>query len=193
MNAHASPGRETPYQLEVWTLDSADAVKNAGGLLVDRRMLGWETRVVAESVDGTSLQILGAGYRSLSRALEGPHRPYPSTLVTSERLYRTNPQILALVDDAITLGQSEVLLWGSLDRPQTQGCIPATIVEGRLSRAARAFKLHALAAAGLHSDVNDYESFKAVHSAWHLPVKCLSPVQSGSATPLAASSVVELG
>lgn len=114
------------YQLDVIGLDVADVVCSAGGWLCDRVLAGWDVRVtLTDDGDPRPLRILGLGC--------GERRSEPVALAVAG----------TLSGHALRLGHAEVTVWGA-DR--LTGLQPVRHV---VSAAARAFKAHALVAAGL--------------------------------------------
>jgi hypothetical protein len=140
---HDKPSR---YRIEAMAHTAADVVRNLGGLLFDRRCLGWDTAVLLDDcADIRPLRIIGADCGDLKRALDEPEHPRPAAIATSVQLYRSDPRICARVDAAIDSGSTEVVLWGDTD---TVCAKPQMIaVAHQISRAAATFKIQALAAA----------------------------------------------
>jgi hypothetical protein len=134
------------YRIEVMALAAADVVVSLGGLLFDRRCLGWDTLVLLDDcTDIRPLQIIGADFVELQATLDMPGRQ-PTAVATSIELYRSDPRVRLRVDGAIDSRSSEVLLWGEID---SIGAQPHMIsVAHRVSRAAATFKTHALTGTG---------------------------------------------
>jgi hypothetical protein len=147
---------------------AADVVRNLGGLLFDRRCLGWDTAVLLDDcADIRPLQIIGADCADLKPTLEEPEHARPAAIATSVQLYRSDPRICARVDAAIDSGSTEVVLWGDTD---TVGAKPQLIVVAhQISRAAATFKIQALAAAAHPEPTTDIavETFLATRATWH--------------------------
>jgi hypothetical protein len=147
------------YQLNVIAASVADVVQSAGGWLFDRRMAGWEVNILlSEQDDARAIRILGAttvDLRSgLASFLRGPERA--AALAVAADLLAIDESIQEEVLEAVRSGLTEVALWGD-SRPANVGG-PVDSTEYRLSAAARVFKGHALAAAGLVDlDVGDTE------------------------------------
>ena len=139
-----------PYQLNVIAAGVADVVESAGGWLFDRRMAGWDVNVLlSEHDDVRALRILGATTVDLRSGLEsflrGPERA--AALAVSADLLAIDASIEEEVLEAVRSGLTEVALWGDSRPVDVGGQVDST--EYRLSAAARVFKGHALAAAGL--------------------------------------------
>jgi hypothetical protein len=134
------------YRIEAMAHTAADVVGNLGGLLFDRRCLGWETAVLLnDSADIRPLQIIGADCVDLKPALDEPEHPRPTAIATSVQLYGSDRRVCARIDAAIDSGSTEVVLWGDTD---SFTIAPQMItVAHQISRAAAKFKFHALAAA----------------------------------------------
>lgn len=138
------------YQLNVIAASVADVVQSAGGWLFDRRMAGWEVNILlAEQNDARPLRILGATSIDLRCGLasfpRGPERA--AALAVAADLLAIDASIQEEVLEAVRSGLTEVALWGDSRPANVGGQVDST--EYRLSAAARVFKGHALAAAGL--------------------------------------------
>lgn len=147
---HAVTTRLFRYQLNVIAASVADVVQSAGGWLFDRRMTGWEVNILlSEQNDARALRILGAttiDLRSgLASFLRGPERA--AALAVAADLLAIDESIQEEVLEAVRSGLTEVALWGDSRPANVGGQVDST--EYRLSAAARMFKGHALAAAGL--------------------------------------------
>jgi hypothetical protein len=164
---HDNPSR---YCIEAMAHTATDVVHNLGGLLFDRRCLGWDTAVLLDDcADIRPLQIIGADYADLKSALDEPEHPRPTAIATSVQLYRSDPRVCARVDAAIDSGSTEVVLWGDID---SVGAKPQMItVAHQISRAAATFKIQALAAAALTKPSTDIvvEKFLTTRATWRTP------------------------
>ena len=148
--SHAVTGRVFRYQLNVLAAGVADVVRSAGGWLFDRRMAGWEVNILLpEQNDVRPLRILGAAAIDLRSGLasfpRGPERA--AALAVAADLLAIDESIHKEVLEAVRSGLTEVALWGDSRPANVGGQVDA--MEYRLSAAARVFKGHALAAAGL--------------------------------------------
>ena len=164
---HANPSR---YCIEAMAHTAADVVRNLGGLLFDRRCLGWDTAVLLnDCADIRPLQIIGADCADLKPALDKPEHPRPAAIATSVQLYRSDPRVCARVDAAIDSGSTEVVLWGDTDSVGVRP--PMIAVAHHISRAAATFKIHALAAAAHENPSTDIvvETFLATRATWRSP------------------------
>jgi hypothetical protein len=142
---HDAPSR---YRIEAMAHTAADVVRNLGGLLFDRRCLGWDTAVLLGDL---------------------PERPRPAAIATSVQLYRSDPRVCARVDSAIASGSTEVVMWGDADSigPKPQ----MVAVTHRISQAAATFKTQALAAAAHVNPPIDIvlEEFLVTRAIWRPP------------------------
>jgi hypothetical protein len=135
-------------QLNVVAAHIGDVVQSVGGWLFDRSMAGWEVNVLLADSDGDTrpLRILGVQIAELEPgALSiGCGAGRAADLAIASILLGTNEHIDAQVGHALRRADIEVAVWG-------QGGSPGGLdrVQHRLTRAARLFKAHALAAAGL--------------------------------------------
>jgi hypothetical protein len=164
---HDKPPR---YRIEAMAHTAADVVRNLGGLLFDRRCLGWDTAVLLDNcADIRPLQIIGADCADLQPALDMPEDPRPAAIATSVALYRSDPRVCARVDAAIDSRSTEVMLWGDTDPVDPRSQLIA--VAHRISQAAATFKAHALAAAVHAKPWNDIvvEKFLATRATWQPP------------------------
>ncbi len=135
------------YRLDVVASSAADVVQSAGGWLYDRVMAGWEVTVLLpHGCDTRALRILGA------RALNSDERPEPAgprrhSLAVSAEAFAADALVREQVLEALADRLTEVALWGdgwplAVNRAMNQA-------QHVLSTAARRFKGHALAAAGI--------------------------------------------
>ena len=145
--------------LVVMSKNVAEAVQGAGGLIFDRARLGWHVTVlVPPGADARPLNILGAEVAEMASATARP-RQHPTALVASSALYIDDRRVRSGVESALSTRTTEVLVWGralpvGLDRDSRS-------VTYRLSAAARAFKPHALLAAGVATDhMETVETFR---------------------------------
>jgi hypothetical protein len=155
------------YRIEAMTLTAADVVANLGGLLFDRRGLGWDTTALLEDcIDIRPLQIIGADCADLSTTLGMPQQPRPAALAASAALYRNDCRVRARVDAAIDTRSTEVLLWGDADSIRIGSHM--TAVEHHISRVAATFKAHALIAASDPKPLTEIvvEKFFATRGTW---------------------------
>jgi hypothetical protein len=166
-----TPGKVLRYCIEVMALAADDVVANLGGVLFDRRCLGWDTKVMLhDRNDIRPLQIIGADSTDdLQSTLDLPQQPHPVAIATSVQLYLTDLRVCARINAAIDSRSTEVLLWGDANamRPNHQ----MVAVEHRISRAAALFKTHALTAATGAKPSTDLkvEKFLATRAMWQPP------------------------
>ncbi len=140
------------YRLDVIAVSALDVVQSAGGWLYDRAMAGWQVTVLLPDGSGArSLRILGVQVLDLEEQLAAmdPGSTSQSLAVSAEAFTadaRVRDRVLKALDDRLT----EVALWG-----QAASGWPLRVDRGvaraqyALSAAARRFKGHALAAAGM--------------------------------------------
>ena len=138
------------YRLDVVAASAADAVHSAGGWLYDRAMAGWEVTVLLpQSCDSRPLRILGVKAMDLEagfgRTGSATHKTH--SLAVSAKVFAADDRIRATVLKALNHGLTEVALWGEgWPLADNRGM---AWVQHVLSSAARTFKGHALAAAGI--------------------------------------------
>ncbi|MGO9156569.1 hypothetical protein [Mycobacterium sp.] len=146
-------GEYLRYRLDVVATSAADAVHWAGGWLYDRAMAGWEVTVLLpQSCDSRPLRILGVGAMDLESGFERTGSATHSLAVSAE-VFAADDRIRETVLNALNHRLTEVALWGegwplAVNRGMAR-------VQHVLSAAARTFKGHALAAAGICCDTVD--------------------------------------
>lgn len=144
------------YRLDVFAASTVDVVQSAGGWLYDRAMAGWEVAVLLPpGCDGRPLRILGVRVADRDPGfetgfLEGAP---PQSLAVSADAFAGDPDLREEVRKALDDRLTEVALWGDgwpldVNRAMTRA-------HHTLSAAARAYKGHALAAAGIRCDSID--------------------------------------
>ena len=149
-----SRGRPTPMKLIVLAVDAADIVTAAGGVIIDLVRAGWIVEAYLKAVsDERALRILGVKAQALPTRFDEQDLPdaiYCSTELLSNRGVR-------MITEAARRNGGEVAFWGD---------DPCDIEAGatarhRLSPAAKAFKAHAMTAAGVSAHVNPTEAFRS--------------------------------
>ena len=160
---HDKPSR---YRIEAMAPTAPDVVRNLGGLLFDRRCLGWDTVVLVDDCAHIRpLQIIGADCSDLKAALDMTEHPRPTAIATSVQLYRSDPRVCARINAAIDSGSTEVVLWGDTDSVDSKRRLIA--VAHHISQAAATFKSHALAAAQVNPSTDIVvEKFLATRAIW---------------------------
>lgn len=147
----------TRRQLAILALESSDVVRMAGGLIFDRVRAGWDVQVyLTDPGELRALAILGVPEcRGLLSFSIGPGNPH--AIVAAADIYAHAPRLRRVFATHARRHQAEFAIWGSDDGAYTR---PGwSRVEHRLSQAARAFKPHALVAAGVSPDVTPTELF----------------------------------
>ena len=159
------------YRIEVMALAADDVVANLGGVLFDRRCLGWDTMVMLDDRnDIRPLQIIGADSTDdLQSALDLPQQPHPVAIATSVQLYLSDLRVCARINAAIDSRSTEVLLWGDADAMRPNRHMIG--IEHHISRAAAMFKAQALTAAVGEKPSTDLkvEKFLATRAIWQPP------------------------
>ncbi|KUI11661.1 hypothetical protein AU193_14830 [Mycobacterium sp. GA-1285] len=145
--APAADGPANQHHLTVLAADLADLIGPAGGWLFDRARAGWDVDVWVEHCpDERPLTILGVNAVGETPQAVLRDVPRSGALAVSGRLLRDDPRVRAGVF-ALARRGTEVMTWSG-DWPGELGD-RTDMIEHRLSVAARAFKAHALVAAGL--------------------------------------------
>lgn len=156
--ATRSDGENLRYRLDVVGVSAVDVVEAAGGWLYDRVMAGWEVTVLLaqgcdpqDIRDTRPLRILGVRAVDLNSELAStptnPVDPTNQTLAVSAEVFRSDVGVRQKVLQALDDRSTEVALWG--DGWPIRVNRGVTRMQHVLSAAARAFKGHALAAAGI--------------------------------------------
>ncbi|KHO22201.1 hypothetical protein QQ25_11160 [Mycolicibacterium setense] len=151
-------GYATPHRLAVFANSCADAAEFAGGLIFDRVGAGWDVTILLASAtakDERTLRILGIHSRMPSARFESSD--WPDMLLIGADAYNAHPDVRRTFNAASRRPHTEVALWGGSWPGELDPGIG--IVEHRLSNAARAFKAHALASAGLNRSIDPSEQF----------------------------------
>jgi hypothetical protein len=149
------------YRLDVVATNAADVAASIGGWLYDRVRAGWDVRVLlAQQCDHRPLAILGMQAVELD-----PHILAAGTecaargLAVSADMFASDARIRQEVLAALDRWMTEVTLWHD-DWPLNVGH-RTTTVQHVLSAAARAFKRHALEAAGVAGAVAPIETLRS--------------------------------
>ncbi|WP_067677162.1 hypothetical protein [Nocardia miyunensis] len=146
--AHACKHR-LRYRVAIVAPTVVDAVRSAGGWILDRVMAGWEVTVMVPDLgDPAPLQILGAIVLNLEDALGSPAdaiRIWPDELVVAATVLESDARIRDSVTANLEAHADEIMFWGD-GADESDGRVRG--VEHRLSAAARAFKARALVLAG---------------------------------------------
>jgi hypothetical protein len=147
------------YRLDVVAPNVADVVHCIGGWLYDRVRAGWEVNVLLpQHCDIRPLQILGVHASTLDAQISSATSGCAALAVSAEMFVSdagVRQQVLTALDHRMT----EVTLWHD-DWPLNV-THRTTTVQHVLSGAARVFKRHALAAAGLGDPVSPTETLRS--------------------------------
>jgi hypothetical protein len=159
--APRSDGGSVAYRLDVVASSPADVVRCVGGWLYDRVRAGWDVNVLLpQHSDSRPLQILGMHTADLDSQLPPANAGCVARgLAVSADMFASDARIRHEVLTALDRGMTEVTLWHD-DWPLTVGH-RTTTVQHVLSGAARAFKRHALTAAGIPGMVGPTETLRS--------------------------------
>jgi hypothetical protein len=151
------------YRLHVVSPNLLDTVRFAGGLIFDKATAGWDVLVLLSNCyDVRPIQILGADVADASDDQLLESLRHPTALLAATSLH-AEEQIWPLVRAALSDDRTEVGFW-DVESP-TPSHRPATVTRHQLSLAARAFKSHALAAAGFIAEpVESVEVFRCARA-----------------------------
>jgi hypothetical protein len=149
------------YRLDVVGSTPADVVRSTGGWLYDRVKAGWEVNVlVPELGDTRPLRILGVHAAELGSQIASRGTGYVACgLAVSAEVFASDVRIQQELLKALDRRMTEVTLWHD-GWPLAIGH-RTTTVQHVLSGAARAFKRHALAAAGISCPVDPIEILRS--------------------------------
>lgn len=137
-------------------VDAADSVSAAGGLIFDSVRAGWIVDVYLESPgDERALHILGADSAGIPELFEF-EPAWPDAVFLSAVVHERHRGVQRLVAATIRRHATEIGVWGGT----VTGLDAEASSEHRLSTAARAFKPHAMNAAGLSPVESGIESFE---------------------------------
>lgn len=154
-------GASVKYRLDVVASSPADVVCAVGGWLYDRVRAGWDVNVLLpHGGDSRPLQILGMHAADLdSQILSAGTGCVARGLAVSAEMFAADVRIRQEVLNALDRGMTEVTLWHD-GWPLAVGH-RTTTVQHVLSGAARAFKRHALTAAGISGSVGPTETLRS--------------------------------
>jgi hypothetical protein len=153
------------YRLDVAAANAVDVVQSAGGWLYDRVMAGWEVTVLLpHGCDSRPLRILGVRASDLESAMD----PTSHSLAVSAEVFAADARVRERVHTALEQRMTEVALWG--DGWPLRVNHGMTRAQHLLSAAARVFKGHALAAAGVPCNSVDPTETLLCDLAGHSPV-----------------------
>jgi hypothetical protein len=154
-------GGAVKYRLDVVASGPADVVRCIGGWLYDRVRAGWEVNVLLpQHLDSRSLQILGVQTSELDAEISATNTGGAARgLAVSSDMFTSDVRVRHQVLKALDRRMTEVTLWHD-DWPLAVGH-RTTTVQHVLSGAARAFKRHALIAAGIADTVGPTEILRS--------------------------------
>lgn len=145
---HGSP-RVLQYELNVAGSGVGDLVSGVGGWLFDRAMAGWNVRVaLTEPGEDAALRILGVKtveVKGLWQSMAGGPEHVAMTLIATDR-FDADDDVRLRGLTALRAGASTLAFWGAGGPGQLGRQVHRA--QYRMSAAARAFKAHALTAAG---------------------------------------------
>jgi hypothetical protein len=159
--ARVPDGAAVQYRLDVVASSSTDVVCSIGGWLYDRVRAGWQVNVLLpQRCDSRPLQILGMQASELDAQISAASTGWPARgLAVSAEVFASDLRVRQHVLKALDRWMTEVTLWHD-DWPLAVGHRTA-IVQHVLSGAARAFKRHALIAAGIADVVGPTETLRS--------------------------------
>jgi len=154
-------GGSVKYRLDVVASSPADVVCSVGGWLYDRVRAGWDVNVLLpQRCDSRPLQILGMQAADLDSQIQPASMGCAARgLAVSADMFASDVRIRQEVLNALDRWMTEVTLWHD-GWPLAVGH-RTTTVQHVLSSAARAFKRHALAAAGIPGTVGPTETLRS--------------------------------
>lgn len=150
-----------PYKLVVLAPGTTDAVSAAGGIIVDALRIGWRVEAYLETEsDARALQILGLDGHVLPARFDFEAH-WPDAVIFAASMYDRHRGVRRFLTDAARRHGANVAAWGG-----SWSAAPgsAADINHRLSSAARAFKHHAMKAAGAAGPAGPVETF---HGGFH--------------------------
>jgi hypothetical protein len=148
------------YRLDVVGASPLDVVRSAGGWLYDRARAGWEVNVLLpRHSDTRALRILGVHAVDLAQIPVDSWHCAAHGLAVSAEVFASDERIRQEVLKALDRWMTEVTLWDD-GWPLAIGH-RTTAVQHVLTGAARAFKCHAMAAAGVSGPVGPTETLRS--------------------------------
>lgn len=152
--------RVLQYELNVVASSVLDVVSRVGGWLFDMRMAGWDVGVALAATpsgpgEHRALRVLGLKTADLTElwpavASRGAEH-VALTAIATER-FENDPEVQRRLGSDGAMGDGEIAFWGHACPEIAGGRLRRT--EYRPSAAARAFKAHALMAAGAGAPVS---------------------------------------
>jgi hypothetical protein len=144
------------YRIDVVASSVADVVRSAGGWLYDRVMVGWDVNaLLPHGRNILPLQILGVKALDLESQFASARERFAGHgLAVSAETFASDARVRMKVLAALDCGLTKVVLWGEGCPEQLERQMRAA--QHRLSAAARAFKVQALAAAAIPEDSVDF-------------------------------------
>lgn len=145
----ALDGLVSRYQLRVVATDPGDPVRFAGGLIFDKVASGWDVIVLLPGGgDSVPLQILGATIGDIDDgAFIESLGPATALVAPADGGDQRTESITA---SALTDQRTHAAFW--CDSPAALNLRSFTTIDYHMSLAARAYKTHALAAAGFDTE-----------------------------------------
>jgi hypothetical protein len=177
------------HRLDVLAATVADVVSSAGGWLADRALAGWDVNVYVPAGEDTGpLRILGVTAHGLSDLPPmGRGAARPTALAVSAAALSADAQVRTRVADECGREIAEVTIWGD-PAPSDLG-VKLEAVQHVPSGAARAFKAHAMRAAGADALPRD----EVFHTGWAVNARAdrprLAAVAGASGTALPAAAI----
>lgn len=159
--------RPLRFRLAVLGLTVGEVVDSAGGWLFDRSLAGWDVTVaVSDLTQPVAVQILGAHAVDLGWVISlRDSNTRPDAVAVSADLLECDERLRAALVESLENSVTEVWVWGGHRLAEFSGRVELT--EHHLSRAAKAFKRTALAAAGrCNPEVSDTEVFHDGQVLW---------------------------
>ncbi len=158
---HSPDSASVKYRLDVVAASPADVVCSVGGWLYDRVRAGWDVNVLLpQRGDSRPLQILGVHTVDLDwQILAASTGCAARGLAVSAEMFAADSRIRQEVLNALDRRMTEVTLWHD-GWPLAVGH-RTTTVQHVLSGAARAFKRHALTAAGISGTAGPTETLRS--------------------------------
>jgi len=138
-----------PYRILVIGSESADVVRSVGGWICDRALSGWRVTVaLRDTTDTEPIVILGAKpipFEAFAQDLS--NGLWPCALAIAADIFAEDSKVDRLLSSCRREDLPDVMVWG--ESPQAANAHLGDDEQHMSSRAARAFKAHALVAVGI--------------------------------------------
>lgn len=140
------------YQLDVVGTSVSDIVTSSGAWLFDRAKAGWKVRIFATALcDPTALYVLGAAQVAPADEIHADGLEESTALALSGAALASDPLLARRVHTLAKSRRKEVVFWP--DPPEKLRHVCEQVSPVGPSPASKVFKAHAMASAGLDTEI----------------------------------------